>query len=63
MHILESKEYLMVQVHRKGLLESEDTKEQVQKVNGDVPGLVVKPLCRKNTPVDLAAKARRESEH
>jgi len=49
---------LMVQVRWRGLPDSEDTLEPISRVYEDVPELFLKLIERKNTPQDLAARAR-----
>ena len=51
-------EGLMVAVRWKGLTNSEDTLEPLDRVYKDVPQMLVRLLQRKYTPKDLAAKAR-----
>ena len=57
--LVEADDGLKVRIRWKGLPESEDTEEPLQNVYEDVPALLEKLLNRKNTPVDLADKARR----
>lgn len=59
MRLVKYADGLMGHVRWKGLQESEDTVEPVEKVYEDFPQLLVKLLAGKNTPVDLAAEARR----
>lgn len=50
---------LIVLVCRKRLPNSEDTKELLTRVYGDVPQIMLRLLQRKNTPRPLADKALR----
>lgn len=59
MRLVETDDGLMVLVRWKGLPNSEDTMEPVKKIHEDVPVLLEKLLCRKNTPTNLIAEARR----
>lgn len=58
MRLVDSDDGIMVQVRWRGLPESEDTLEPVQKVFEDVPQLLEKLFRRKNTPASLVSKAR-----
>ena len=50
---------LHVVVRWKGLPDTEDTLEPIERVFEDVPEMVKRLLSRKNTPTELADKARR----
>ena len=57
---VETDDGLKVHVRWKGLPDSEDTFEPLSNVYEDVPQLLMQLLKRKNTPIELAAKVRRE---
>lgn len=58
LRLVDADEGLKVLVCWRGLPGSEDTLEPPEKVYEDVLQLFEKPLCRKNTPMDLVRKAR-----
>jgi transposase InsO family protein len=58
MRLYEDEDGLKVVVRWKGLSHSEDTSEPLRHVYEDVPDMLIRLLQRKNTPQDLAAKAR-----
>lgn len=59
MCLVETDNELIFQVRWRGLPESEDTIEQLQKIEEDVPELLLKLFCCKNAPEDLVTKTRR----
>lgn len=58
MQLVDSPDGLKVQVRWKGLPNSEDTMEPLERVYEDVPQMLLRLLGRKNTPLGLANKAR-----
>ena len=56
--LVDSEDRLKVIVHWKGLPNSEDTEEPLERVFEDVPQMLLRLLLRKNTPAPLAEKAR-----
>ena len=58
LRLLDTEDGIKVLVRWKGLPDTEDSAEPLQNVYEDVPQLLLKLLNRKNTPQDLAEKAR-----
>ena len=58
MRLGDTEDGLKVIVRWKGLPNSEDTEESLERVFEDVPQMLLRLLRRKNTPVSLAEKAR-----
>ena len=58
MSLVDTEDGLKVIVRWKGLPNSEDTEEPLERVFEDVPQMLLRLLRRKNTPAPLAEKAR-----